>query len=382
VTSLSPARLQDVAPPVPDPSPAGFADGGDVVVIPKRGLKFTRQPSFERWLSVGRQLSDIHTSSAWCLGDWLVFGEAAYHGRYRDAIEQTSLDYQTLRNYAWVARRFALSRRRDSLSFGHHAEVAALPDAEQGFWLRKAEEHGWSVKRLRREVHTSLAERGSADDSESDGATGMDDPDPRHLSRGPLVRVHVRITPQQLETCRTAADKAGLTVEAWAALALDHVARQGLATAETHTRDLVAGSRVALISIFLASLSYPVYRGTTDQDLRYRAQHIPAGGPTTSLMAVVTDVIRAGRPSGRLRLGLDRALCPERTDPGTVRAPPTAGIAAGGHHRPREPRSFRAWTVTITGEKPGGHGGRCVAVGTLDMALRDAAAMIAGAPSR
>ena len=41
---------------------------------------------------------------------------------------------------------------------------------------------------------------------------------------------------------------------------------------------------------------------------------------------------------------------------------------------------FRAWTLMMTGEKPGGHGERCVAVGTLDMALWDAAAKIAGMP--
>ena len=71
--------------------------------------------------------------AAWCLGDWLVFGEQAYAGRYRQAIERTSLDYQTLGNYAWVAKRFSLSRRRDELSFGHHSEVAALPEPEQDF---------------------------------------------------------------------------------------------------------------------------------------------------------------------------------------------------------------------------------------------------------
>ena len=41
---------------------------------------------------------------------------------------------------------------------------------------------------------------------------------------------------------------------------------------------------------------------------------------------------------------------------------------------------FRAWTVMMAGEKPGGHGERCVAVGTLDMALWDAAAKIAELP--
>src|SRR6266536_1438757 len=60
------------------------------------------------------------------MGAWLAHGQAAYRSRYRTAIEQTGLDYQTLRNYAWVAGRFELSRRRDTLSFGRHAEAAAL----------------------------------------------------------------------------------------------------------------------------------------------------------------------------------------------------------------------------------------------------------------
>jgi hypothetical protein len=92
----------------------------------------------------GRPGRCVASSSAWCLGDWLNYGQSAYPGRYQDAIEGTSLDYQTLRNYAWVARRFSLSRRRDRISFGQHAEVAALPEPEQDFWLRKAEELCWS----------------------------------------------------------------------------------------------------------------------------------------------------------------------------------------------------------------------------------------------
>ncbi len=88
---------------------------------------------FEAWLAVGTQLAAVAASSAWCLGDWLAYGQAAYAGRYQEAIEQTGLEYQTLRNYAWVAGRFELSRRRDTLSFGHHAEVAALPEPEQDY---------------------------------------------------------------------------------------------------------------------------------------------------------------------------------------------------------------------------------------------------------
>jgi hypothetical protein len=208
-----------------------------VVVIPGKGLQLAPELSFERWLSVGRQLADIYTSSAWCLGDWLVYGQASYDGRYRDAIEQTSLDYQTLRNYAWVVRRFELSRRRDSLSFAHHAEVAALPQVEQEYWLRKAEELSWSVKRLRREVRGSLSERSARDYGRQPGAShgelaGMAQPT--------LVRLQIQLTPEQLQACRAAAGRAHLSTQDWAVLALGEAALHGLDSHLRHTRDLVS----------------------------------------------------------------------------------------------------------------------------------------------
>jgi hypothetical protein len=66
-------------------------------------------------------------------------GERQGHRRYREAVERAGLDYQILRNYAWMAGRFELSCRRDSLSFGHHAEVAPMPGPERDFWLRPAQ---------------------------------------------------------------------------------------------------------------------------------------------------------------------------------------------------------------------------------------------------
>jgi hypothetical protein len=207
---------------------SSLAPGGDVVVLPGRGLRITRPLSFERWLSVGAKLSDIHTSSAWCLGDWLVYGESAYSGRYRDAVEQTSLDYQTLRNYAWVARRFPLSRRRDSLSFGHHAEVAALPSAEQDYWLRKAEELSWPVRQLRQQVRASLSERSPDEDGARDGDRGGRQPRSPDSGQRAIVRLHIQVARWQLESCQAAARKAGLPMEEWAVLILDHAARHQL----------------------------------------------------------------------------------------------------------------------------------------------------------
>jgi hypothetical protein len=97
----------------------------------------------------GEQIALLSSSSAWWLGDWLVYGQAKFPGRYRQAVKQTSLDYQTLRNYAWVARKFPVSRRRNTLSFQHHAAVASLPACEQEMWLDRASFGRWPVAELR-----------------------------------------------------------------------------------------------------------------------------------------------------------------------------------------------------------------------------------------
>lgn len=114
---------------------------------------------------------------------------------------------------------------------------------------------------------------------------------------------------------------------------------------------------------------------------RYADPAIPSGGLTTSIVAVVTDVVRDGRPVvgygfGSIGRFAQSGLIRERFAPRLLAAPDGAlADAAGTNLDP-----FRAWAAMMAGEKPGGHGERCVAVGTLDMALWDAAAKIAGLP--
>lgn len=116
------------------------------------GLHIPAGTGYDAWMTMGRRITGVANACAWCLGDWLVYGEQNFGSRYKKALVATSLDYQTLRNYAWVARRFEVSRRRDSLSFQHHAEVASLPNADQDLWLRRAERSRWSRNELRRRL--------------------------------------------------------------------------------------------------------------------------------------------------------------------------------------------------------------------------------------
>lgn len=121
--------------------------------VPLRvGMRFSPALEFRDWVGVGRRIGLHANASLWWLGDWLIFGKAAYRRSYKRGVLLTGLEYKTLRNYAVVARCFGVSRRRDKLSFHHHAEVCALAREEQDLWLDRAEAEGWTRNELRRRL--------------------------------------------------------------------------------------------------------------------------------------------------------------------------------------------------------------------------------------
>jgi L-alanine-DL-glutamate epimerase-like enolase superfamily enzyme len=102
---------------------------------------------------------------------------------------------------------------------------------------------------------------------------------------------------------------------------------------------------------------------------------------TCSVVAVITDVIRDGKPvigyglnsNGRYGQG---ALMRDRFLARVLEADPESLIDK--EHNNLDP--FAIWKTLMTNEKPGGHGERSVAVGTIDMAVWDAVAKIEGKP--
>ena len=102
---------------------------------------------------------------------------------------------------------------------------------------------------------------------------------------------------------------------------------------------------------------------------------------TCSVVALITDVVRDGKPvvgygfnsNGRYGQG---ALMRERFFPRLMAADSRTLVDETGENL--DP--FRIWAALMTNEKPGGHGERSVAVGTIDMAAWDAVAKIAGKP--
>lgn len=173
------------------------------------GLQIPTDLSFEDWERAGRQLSGIVDSSAWWLGDWLVYGKANYSDRYQLAIQGAGLRYQTLRNYAWVARRFDHTRRRAKLTFQHHAEVASLPLEEQEWLLDQAERGSWTTKQLRNAIRA--------------GRNGEDLTDERALA---AANARIQVPNSRVGVWRKAADCVGVEFDHWVLTMLDRAATE------------------------------------------------------------------------------------------------------------------------------------------------------------
>ena len=112
-----------------------------------------------------------------------------------------------------------------------------------------------------------------------------------------------------------------------------------------------------------------------------RNAYIDFSKMTLSLVAVITDVIRDSKPvigygfnsNGRYGQG---CLLRERFRPRVLEADPQS--LRDEQRDNLDPH--RIWQRMMTNEKPGGHGERSVAVGTIDMAVWDAVAKIEGKP--
>jgi L-alanine-DL-glutamate epimerase-like enolase superfamily enzyme len=112
-----------------------------------------------------------------------------------------------------------------------------------------------------------------------------------------------------------------------------------------------------------------------------RNAYIDFSKMTTSVVALVTDVVRGGRPvigygfnsNGRYA---QSGLLKERFIPRVMDADPESLIDDRGKNL--DPHKL--WACMMANEKPGGHGERSVAVGVLDMAIWDAVAKIEGKP--
>ncbi|MGW7264873.1 LmbU family transcriptional regulator [Streptomyces sp. NPDC054842] len=200
------------------------------VLTTKVGLQMPAKMAYDEWERAGRQLADVLDSSSWWLGDWLVYGKDHYTDRYQRGIRAAGLSYQTLRNYAWVSRRFDLTRRRAALSFQHHAELASMPLEEQDVWLDRAEQRQWTTKQLRAAIR----------------ADRQGEPQQPATAAEPSRRLDV--PGSRFQWWHRAAEQLGVDFEQWVLATLDTAAASALEEAAA-PREREAGESSGLAAV-------------------------------------------------------------------------------------------------------------------------------------
>ncbi len=114
---------------------------------------------------------------------------------------------------------------------------------------------------------------------------------------------------------------------------------------------------------------------------KIRNAYIDFSQMTVSVLALVTDLMRQGKPVVGFGFNSNGRYAPsgllrDRFIPRLRAAEPGTLVDESGENL--DP--VRVWDVVMRNEKPGGHGERSVAVGVLDMAVWDAVAKLAGLP--
>ena len=124
-----------------------------------------------------------------------------------------------------------------------------------------------------------------------------------------------------------------------------------------------------------------IREATVPLDSQLRNAFIDFSQMTISIVAILTDAVRAGRrvvgygfnSNGRYAQG---GILRERLIPRIMAAAPEDLIDETGANL--DP--VRVWDTMMSNEKPGGHGDRAVAAAALDMAVWDVVAKVAGQP--
>lgn len=121
---------------------------------------------FEQYEAMLKMFGIIKGITSFVIGDGLNWGEGIYGERYTQAAEATGLSPGTLMNYASVCRNVAKQRRREDLTFGHHAEVSKLEPEQQIAWLQRAVDERWTRSQMRVAIADATKQ------------TSLDDPPP------------------------------------------------------------------------------------------------------------------------------------------------------------------------------------------------------------
>lgn len=125
--------------------PAGVAQATTTGLSIKDGIEFAQ------WEAIGHELGNVNQGLLWWIGDWLNYGERTYGETYAQAMDATGKSYATVKQAAYMAKKFPPETRREGLTFSHYGVIAGMDDKQSQPLLQKAEKQEWTVSQLKEE---------------------------------------------------------------------------------------------------------------------------------------------------------------------------------------------------------------------------------------
>ena len=104
------------------------------------GLTVIGKPTKEEYSTAFQRLELIGGAIHWWYGD-LALSYEGHYGAIVEIAEESVFQYQTIANDKWVASRYEVSLRKETLSWNHHMIAAPLDDRLE--WVKRAEENNW-----------------------------------------------------------------------------------------------------------------------------------------------------------------------------------------------------------------------------------------------
>jgi hypothetical protein len=141
-TDAALAKLDKPELAVGKPVPIGRAKGW------LNRLEIPADVSSDEFREIGVHIFKLEGVTNWWKADYIIYS-AKWGDIVNNIAEHFVRDPQTLYNVASIGRKFEISRRREVLTFSHHAVVAAKPIEKQEEYLDAAAAHGMSEKELR-----------------------------------------------------------------------------------------------------------------------------------------------------------------------------------------------------------------------------------------
>lgn len=147
------------------------------------GLTFKAEITPAEWYETALAIQKFDGKLQWYLGDLAVYAESPVTGwgesKYADLVAATGYDYNTMKRFAVVARRFPTLFRETlleqgararpiTLSWSHFSTVTALDDNFAAYWLQKAADNAWGRDKLREEIRKWREERGEIAEKEEE----------------------------------------------------------------------------------------------------------------------------------------------------------------------------------------------------------------------